>query len=49
MGKSNTLSHRVEHGSGGRDNVDMTILPPSLFAICALEGVTAIGAEAEAL
>ena len=29
--------------------MDMTMLPPSLFAICALEGVTAIGAEVEVL
>ena len=49
MGKSDTLSHRVDHGSGGGDNVDMTMLPPSLFTICALEGVTAIGSEVEVL
>ena len=29
--------------------MDMTMLPPSLFAIHALKGVTAIGAEAEVL
>ena len=29
--------------------MDMTMLPPSLFAIHALEGVTAIGAEVEVL
>ena len=49
MGKSNTLSHRADHGSGGGDNADMTMLPPSLFTIRALEGVTAIGAEVKVL
>ena len=49
MGKSDTLSRCADHGSGGRDNADMTMLPPSLFAICTLKGVTAIGAEAEVL
>ena len=49
MGKSNTLSCRADHRSRGRDNADMTMLPPSLFAIRALKGVTAIGAEAEML
>ena len=49
MGKSNALSHRADHGSGGGDNADMTMLPPSLFAIRALKGVTAIRAEAEVL
>ena len=49
MGKSDTLSRHVDHGSGGGDNADMTMLPPSLFAIRALEGVTAIGAEVKVL
>ena len=49
MGKSDALSRRADHGSGGRDNADMTMLPPALFAIHALEGVTATGAEAETL
>ena len=49
MGKSNALSCRADHGSGGGDNTDMTMLPPSLFAICTLEGVMAIGAEVEVL
>ena len=49
MGKSDALSHHADHGSGGGDNVDMTMLPPSLFAICALKGVTAIGAKVEVL
>ena len=49
MGKSDTLSCRADHGSGGRDNVEMTMLPPSLFAIRALKGVTTIRAEVEVL
>ena len=49
MGKSDTLSHHADHGSGGGDNADVTMLPPSLFAIHALEGVTAIGAEVKVL
>ena len=49
MGKSNALSHHVDHGSGSGDNADMTMLPPSLFAICALKGVTATRAEVEVL
>ena len=49
MGKSDALSRRADHGSGGGDNMDMTMLPPSLFTICTLEGVTAIGAEVEVL
>ena len=49
MGKSNALSCHADHGSRGRDNADMTMLPPSLFSICTLEGVAAIRAEAEVL
>ena len=49
MGKSNMLSWRSNHKSGSRDNADITLLCPSLFEIWALEGVTAIGVEAELL
>ena len=49
MGKSNALSRHADHRSGGGDNADMTMLPPSLFAIHTLKGVTAIRAEAEVL
>ena len=45
MGKSDTLSRHSNHGSGSRDNADITLLRPSLFAIPALKGVTAIGVE----
>ena len=49
MGKSNTLSHHTDHGSRSRDNADMTMLHPSLFAIQALEGAMATEAEVEVL
>ena len=49
MGKSNVLSQHSDHGSGSGDNSNITLLHPSLFAIRALEGVTAIGVEAELL
>ena len=49
MGKSDALSHRTDYRSGSGDNTDMTMLPPSLFTIHALKGVTAIGAEVEVL
>ena len=49
MGKSDALSHHADHGSGSRDNVDMTLLCPSLFVIHALKGVTATRAEVEVL
>ena len=45
MGKSNALSWHSDQGSGSRDNADITLLRPSLFAIRALEGVTAIRVE----
>ena len=49
MGKSDTLSQRSNHRSGHGDNADITLLRLSLFTIQALEGVTAIGVEAELL
>ena len=49
MGKSDTLFHCADHGSGSGDNGDMTMLPPGLFASSALEGVTATRVEAEVL
>ena len=45
MGKSDALSQCSNHGSGSRDNADITLLQPSLFTIRALKGVTAIGVE----
>ena len=49
MGKSDVLSRCSDHRSGSGDNANITLLGPSLFAIRALEGVTAIGVEAELL
>ena len=49
MGKSDALSRHSNHGSGSRDNADITLLCPSLFTIQALKGVTAIGVEVEFL
>src|SRR3979490_65138 len=45
MGKADALSRRSDHGSVAGDNEDMTLLRPDLFAIWALEGVTAVGEE----
>ena len=39
MGKSDTLSWRSDHGSGSKDNQNLTLLTPSLFAVRALEGL----------
>ena len=49
MGKADALSRRSDHGSGTGDNEDMTLLRPDLFAIRALEGVTAVGEERDIL
>ena len=49
MGKTDALSQRPDHGSGTADNSDMTLLPPELFAIQALEGLTSKGEEHEIL
>ena len=45
MGKSDTLSHRLDHGSGSDDNSDVTLLRPELFVVHALEGLTLVGEE----
>ena len=39
MGKPEALSHRSNHSTGADDNSDIILLPPKLFAICALEGL----------
>ena len=49
MGKSDPLSQHSNHGSGSGDNANITLLRLGLFTIRALEGVTAIGLEAELL
>ncbi len=45
MGKPDALSRCADHGSSSQDNQDITLLPPSLFAICTLEGILAEGEE----
>ena len=45
MSKTDTLSQRSDHTSGARENENLTLLSPELFAVRALEGLTAIGEE----
>ena len=45
MGKSDALSHCLDHGSGPEDNNNVTLLHPELFIVHALEGLTLAGKE----
>ena len=45
MGKSDALSHHLDHGSGLSDNSNMILLHPELLAVCALEELTLVGEE----
>jgi hypothetical protein len=45
MGKPDALSRRADHGSGQRDNNNLTLLAPELFRIHALAGVRLEGDE----
>jgi Integrase zinc binding domain len=49
MGKSNALSQRSDHGSGAKDNDNMILLTPDVFAARALEGLQMIGEEQDIL
>ena len=49
MGKTVALSQREDHGGSEGENNDITLLPPELFTIRALEGLTAEGEEREVL
>ena len=49
MGKLDALSRRPDHGDGAKDNADIVLLRPELFAIRALEGVRTEGEEKEML
>ena len=49
MGKSDALSQRSDHGTGTRDNQDLTLLTPGLFAMRALEGLQVVGEEKDIL
>jgi len=45
MGKTDTLSHRSDHGTGSEDNDNMVLLTPNFFAVRALEGLETAGEE----
>ena len=49
MGKSNALSQRADHRTGMKDNQNVTLLTPDLFAIRALEGLEISGEEKDLL
>jgi hypothetical protein len=52
MGKSNTLSRRVDHGTGAGDNSNVTLLHPVFFAahtVRALSGLSLEGEERDIL
>ena len=50
MGKPDTLWRRVDHGKGlSSDNEDITLLPPNVFHIHALTGLTISGKEVSIL
>src|SRR5208282_3118500 len=49
MGKSDALSRRADHGSSIKDNEDIVLLTPDLFAVRALEGLELIGEERDIL
>jgi predicted aspartyl protease len=49
MGKPDALSRRADHGSGGEDNRDITLLTPSFFTVRALEGTEVEGEERDLL
>ena len=49
MGKSNTLSQRLDHSSGAKDNDNMILLTLDFFAIRALEGLKMLGEEKDIL
>jgi hypothetical protein len=47
MGKVDTLSRRVDHGSGEGHNEGVILLKPELFEIRAMEGISLTGEEEE--
>ena len=50
MGKPDALSRRADHGEGlSSDNEDITLLPPDVFRIHTLAGLTIVGEEASIL
>ena len=50
MGKPDALSRRADHSEGLRsDNEDITLLPPDVFRIHTLAGLTIVGEETSIL
>ena len=49
MGKTDALSRREDHGGSEGENDNITLLPPKLFTIRALEGLTVEEEEREVL
>ena len=49
MGKTDTLSHRADHGSGLGDNDNIVLLTLNLFTVRALEGLQIMGEEKDIL
>ena len=50
MGKPNTLSRHADHGEGlSSNNKDITLLPPDVFCIHTLAGLTITGEETSIL
>jgi hypothetical protein len=47
MGKPDALSRRADHGTGGGDNADVTLLRPELFAARAIRTIVGVSAEGE--
>jgi hypothetical protein len=47
MGKSDALSCRVDHGTGGGDNSNVTLLRPEFFAVHAVHALFGLSPEGE--
>ena len=47
MGKSNALSRRVDHGTGGGDNDNIVLLCPEFFATHAVRALSGLSLEGE--
>src|SRR6267154_5675773 len=47
MGKSDTLSCRADHGTGGGDNDNITLLHPEFFAAHAVHALSGLSPEGE--
>jgi len=45
MGKTDTLSHQSNHGTGSEDNNNMVLLTPNFFTVQALGGLEVAGEE----